>query len=103
MTNQCVITGTDTDVGRTVFAAMLTLALNANYWKPLQSGLEEVDTKSVQELTGLPDERFFPEAHIFSEPLSPHRAAEIDGLEIDVEALTPPESDRPLLIEGAAG
>ncbi len=99
-----IITGTDTDVGKTVFAAMLVQALGANYWKPLQSGIAGgVDTKTVQNLTGLPDERFLPEQYIFSEALSPHRAAEIDGMEVDINALTLPQSERPLIIEGAGG
>ena len=109
MTNKCVITGTDTDVGKTVFAAMLMLALNryesrAAYWKPVQCGIEGgVDTKTVQKLTGLPAENFFPEAYVFSEHLSPHRAAELDNTEIDIDALELPDFDGPILIEGAGG
>jgi dethiobiotin synthetase len=104
MSSACIITGTDTNVGKTVVAAMLVLALKANYWKPIQCGVAEgVDTKIVQNYTGLPNERFFPEKYIFTEALSPHRAAEIDHVKIDLEALRPPESDRPLLIEGAGG
>ncbi|MCC7304965.1 MAG: ATP-dependent dethiobiotin synthetase BioD [Alphaproteobacteria bacterium] len=104
MSNTCIITGTDTDVGKTVFAAMLMLALEAYYWKPIQCGVEDgVDTRTVQNLTKLPEEYFFPEKYIFTEPLSPHRAAEIDGAEVDVEALEPPACGGPLLIEGAGG
>ena len=104
MTNACIIAGTDTDVGKTVFAAMLMLALNASYWKPIQSGVSDsIDTRTVQQLTALPAEKFFPEAYIFSEPLSPHRAAEIDKVEIDVDALALPACAGPLLIEGAGG
>ena len=104
MTNACIITGTDTDVGKTVFAAMLMLALNASYWKPIQSGVSDsIDTRTVQQLTDFPAEKFFPEAYIFSEPLSPHRAAEIDKVEIDVDALALPACEGPLLVEGAGG
>lgn len=104
MTNACIITGTDTDVGKTVFSAMLMLALNTVYWKPIQSGVEGgVDTRTVQNLTGLPDDRFFPERYIFTEPLSPHRAAEIDSVEIDLSTLHLPQTEAPLLIEGAGG
>lgn len=98
-----IITATDTVVGKTVFAAALMLGIDANYWKPLQSGVEEVDTRAVQRLTELPEERFFAEKHIFSAALSPHRAAEIDGVAVDVDAIEPPMSDRPLIIEGAGG
>lgn len=104
MAQTFIITGTDTDVGKTVASAMLMLGLDASYWKPVQSGIAGgVDTKTVQKLTGLPAERFLEEDYIFSEPLSPHRAAEIDGLEIDLDALQVPEVGGPLLIEGAGG
>lgn len=109
MSNKCVITGTDTDIGKTVFSAMLMLALNhingqAAYWKPVQSGIEGgVDTKTVQKLTALPAEHFLKERYILTEPLSPHRAAELDGVEIDIDSLDVPDFDGPLLIEGAGG
>lgn len=110
MSNKCVITGTDTDIGKTVFSAMLLQALNrhsadpACYWKPVQSGVEGgVDTRTVQKLTALPTEHFIKERYILSEPLSPHRAAELDGVEIDIDALEVPDIDGPLLIEGAGG
>jgi len=104
MGQRFIITGTDTDIGKTVFAAALTQALNGTYWKPIQSGISGgVDTKTVQQLTGLPDDHFLPEKYVFSEPLSPHRAAEIDGVKIDLLALTPPELEGPLIIEGAGG
>ncbi|MCB1562021.1 MAG: ATP-dependent dethiobiotin synthetase BioD [Alphaproteobacteria bacterium] len=104
MTDRCIITGTDTGVGKTMVASMLMLALGAGYWKPVQSGLEGgVDTKIVQKLTGLPAERFLEERYVFSEPLSPHRAAELDNAQIDVESFTVPAYDGPLLIEGAGG
>ena len=101
--SQYIITGTDTDVGKTIVSSMLMMGLNANYWKPVQSGMEGgVDTKVVQKLTQLPNERFIAEKYIFTEPLSPHRAAELDEAEIDVDALEIP-SDDPLIIEGAGG
>lgn len=104
MSNTCIITGTDTDIGKTVVAAMLTLALEGNYWKPVQAGIEGgVDTKAVQKMTALPEERFLPESYVLSEPLSPHRAAEIDKTQIDVDSLTIPDIDGPLIIEGAGG
>lgn len=104
MTNTCIITGTDTSVGKTVFSAMLMLALNASYWKPVQSGVQGgVDTKDVQRMTQLPLERFFEERYVFSEPLSPHRAAEIDGVQLDTSALDIPHCESPLIIEGAGG
>ncbi len=105
MSNSFIISGTDTNVGKTVASAMLVQALGYNYWKPLQSGIEDggVDTRRVQKMTDLPDERFLPEKYVFSEALSPHRAAEIDGASVDIQNLTLPASDRPLIIEGAGG
>lgn len=110
MSNKCIITGTDTDIGKTVFSAMLMLALNkhaadpACYWKPVQSGVEGgVDTKTVQKLTALPAEQFLPETYVLSEPLSPHRAAEIDNVGIDIDSIEIPDTRGPLLIEGAGG
>jgi dethiobiotin synthetase len=101
-----VVTGTDTDVGKTVVAAMLTLALDGYYWKPIQSGTREgTDTKRVAELTGLPRERFLPERFVLTEPLSPHRAAELDGVEIDTATLGLPRVPHKawLIVEGAGG
>lgn len=102
-----IITATDTDVGKTVFAAMLTLALGGVYWKPIQSGTADgTDTETVQRLTALPEQHFRPERYRLSQPLSPHRAAELDGIEIDPGRLEPPidlAPGRALIIEGAGG
>lgn len=100
-----VIAGTDTGIGKTVFSAMLTLALDGCYWKPVQSGAEEgTDTETVKRMTGLPADRFFPERYVLRRPLSPHRAAELDGKAISREILqTLPVCAKPLVIELAGG
>jgi dethiobiotin synthetase len=99
-----VVTATGTDIGKTVFAAALTAALDGCYWKPVQAGLDDgSDLERVGRLSGLPAERLMPEAYRLTTPCSPHRAAEIDGVTIDVDALEPPRCDRPLVIEGAGG
>ncbi|MFT3972503.1 MAG: dethiobiotin synthase [Amaricoccus sp.] len=104
MTARIVVTGTDTGIGKTVFAAGLTALLDGLYWKPVQSGLEdESDSAVVSRLAGLPPERVLPEAWSLTEPLSPHRAAELDGVEIDAEALALPSTRLPLVVEGAGG
>lgn len=104
MSKKYIITGTDTGIGKTVFSAALTKALDGNYWKPIQSGIEGiVDTKTVQNLTGFWDDRMLPEAHVLTQPLSPHRAAELDGVELDPDAINVPMSDKSLVIEGAGG
>lgn len=99
-----IVTATGTDIGKTVFAAALTAALDGCYWKPVQAGLDDgTDRERMLALSGLSDDRIFPEAYRLTTPCSPHRAAEIDGVTIDVEALVPPSSNRPLVIEGAGG
>jgi dethiobiotin synthetase len=99
-----VITGTDTDVGKTVFAAALTGALDGIYWKPVQAGLDgDTDRDTVARLAGLPSDRILSEAYRFATPCSPHRAAAIEGVAIDPARLTPPDTARPLVIEGAGG
>lgn len=99
-----VVSGTDTDIGKTVFAAGLVGALRASYWKPVQAGLDGgEDTRSVAALTGLPDAHFFPEAYRLTTPCSPHRSAEIDGVAIDLARLAVPIVDGPLVVEGAGG
>jgi dethiobiotin synthetase len=104
MTAKIVVTGTDTGIGKSVFAAGLTTLLGGIYWKPVQAGLgEETDSEVVTLLAGLPPERVLPEAWRLAEPLSPHRAAELDGVEIDTEALTLPVTTLPLVVEGAGG
>jgi dethiobiotin synthetase len=98
-----VVTGTDTDIGKTVFAAGVTGVLGAHYWKPIQAGLEGgSDTERVATLTGLSPAALVPEAYRLRIPCSPHRAAELDGVDIDLAKLTPPDID-PLVIEGAGG
>jgi dethiobiotin synthetase len=104
MTPRFVIAGTDTDVGKTVFAAALAGALDGDYWKPIQCGLEGGgDKEIVRRLSGLPNERILPEVYCFKLPASPHIAAEHDEIEIDPARLEPPASSRPLVIEGAGG
>lgn len=107
MKQAVVVTGTDTDVGKTVFAAGLVAALGAAYWKPVQAGTDgETDGDVVQRLSGAPPDRVLPEVYRLTTPASPHLAAERDGMEIDVERLAQPPvapSDAPLVIEGAGG
>lgn len=101
---QYFITGTDTDVGKSVAAAWCMLHLNADYWKPTQSGLKPpTDTQWVQQITGFSHNRFFEETYRLRQPLSPHEAAKRDGLKIDISAFEIPQTERSLIIEGAGG
>jgi dethiobiotin synthetase len=101
-----IVTGTDTGLGKTMICAMLMLALDAYYWKPIQSGTTGgTDTQRVAALTALPPARFLPERYVLSQALSPHRAAELDGIPIAPETLDLPEipPGRWLIVEGAGG
>jgi dethiobiotin synthase len=99
------VTGTGTGVGKTFVSAILVAGLSARYWKPIQSGLhEKTDTEWVQEMTGLPSIHFYPETYRFRFPLSPHVAAEKDGILIDLELMDLPQtSGGHLIVEGAGG
>lgn len=99
-----IIAGTDTDIGKTVFAAMLTAALSGIYFKPVQAGLADgTDTETVRNLTGLGPEHFLPELYRLNTPASPHFAAEQDGIEIDPARLTLPDVKPALIVETAGG
>ncbi|QRG08381.1 ATP-dependent dethiobiotin synthetase BioD [Xanthobacter dioxanivorans] len=104
MSRGFIITGTDTDVGKTVFAAALAGALDACYFKPVQAGLDgDTDAGTTRRLSGLPAERILPEAYRLALPASPHWAAEAEGVRIDPSALVLPQTERPLIVEGAGG
>lgn len=108
MSARIIVTGTDTDIGKTVFSAALVAALAAYYWKPVQSGLAApTDSETVRRLAAMPPDRILPEAYRLTMPASPHLSAERDGVEIDVERLATAvpsvPGDAPLVIEGAGG
>lgn len=104
MNQAIVVTGTDTGIGKTVFSATLAACLGASYWKPVQAGLDgETDSEAVMRLGGLSSQRIIPEAYRLRTPASPHRAAELDGVEIRPEQLKVPKVPGPLIIEGAGG
>lgn len=102
---QFVVAGTDTGVGKTMVAAMLTAGLPSSYWKPIQSGLTEemTDTETVRALSGLPGDYFLPEAYRLNTPISPHAAAALDGITIERRALRLPLVPGRLIVEGAGG
>ncbi|WOH57524.1 dethiobiotin synthase [Bradyrhizobium sp. BWC-3-1] len=105
MSQRIVVTGTDTGIGKTVFSAGLADLLGANYWKPIQAGLEgETDAELVARLGGLSPDRIMPELYRLRTPVSPRQSAEIDGVRIEPDSLNVPDTgERPLVIEGAGG
>ena len=100
-----VVCGTDTDVGKTVVSALLVQGLNAVYWKPVQSGLENGgDRERVVELIDLPSDRWIAETYAFQAAVSPHWAAELENRRLDPTQLTlPATGTRPLVVETAGG
>ena len=103
MIDTIVVTGTDTDVGKTVFAAALTSALKGYYWKPVQSGLEGGGDAFAVAALGVPKDRILPERYRLRQPCSPHLSAELDGVEIHPDRLSLPSPPGPLVVEGAGG
>jgi len=98
------VTGTDTNVGKTVVSAWLVARLGACYWKPVQAGNHpETDSAIVRRLSDAPPDRILPEAYVLPEPIAPHEAARRAGVAIDMQKLVPPPGDRLLVVEGAGG
>lgn len=101
---QLIVAGIGTEIGKTIASAVLVEALRADYWKPVQSGaLDDSDTETVRRLVSNSQSRFHPEAYRLTQPLSPHAAAELDGVRIDLSRLIPPPTDNTLIIELAGG
>ncbi len=98
------VTGIGTDVGKTIVAAILTEALQADYWKPIQCGsLELTDTERVKRLVESKQSVFHSEAYRLRTPASPHHAADVEGKKIHWGKLKLPETENTLVIEGAGG
>jgi len=99
------VTGTDTSVGKTVVSACLVRAWDADYWKPLQTGLavERADASTVAELAVRQHGRIHESVYALQAPLSPHAAAALEGVAIEFKRIRLPASARPLVVEGAGG
>lgn len=98
------ITGISTDVGKTIASAIVTEALQADYWKPIQAGeLDNCDTKKVKSLVSNSTSKFYPNSFALETPMSPHAAADIDEVEITLDKISRPQTENNLVIEGAGG
>lgn len=98
------VTGISTEVGKTIVSAILTEALEADYWKPIQAGdLEFSDRDKISDLLTNTKSVVHPNVYALHTPMSPHKAAEIDGVEIKASLIQIPETDNHLIIEGAGG
>ena len=99
-----IICGTDTDIGKTLISSFFVKGLNSFYWKPIQSGIElQTDSQTVEKLTQVSKEKIIREAYVFTKPLSPHWAAEIDQKTINLNMLRLPKVKGSLIVETAGG
>lgn len=103
MSAKIFVTGIGTDVGKTLVSKILCRVWSADYWKPMQSG--DLHALDSQKVASIQDENFqvFPEQFLLSQPLSPHAAAEIDGIQLKVTDFKLPDTERNLIVEGAGG
>jgi dethiobiotin synthetase len=99
------ITGIGTDVGKTIASSIIVEALEADYWKPIQAGdLDNSDTSKVEKYVSNTTTTFHKNAYALQTPASPHYAAEIDGITIDLKQIKEPSFDKAhLVVEGAGG
>jgi len=99
-----IICGTDTDIGKTLISSFFVKGLNSFYWKPIQSGIEsQTDSQTIEKLAQLSKEKIIKEAYVFTKPLSPHWAAEIDQKTVNFEKLRLPKVQGSLIVETAGG
>ena len=102
--NKIFITGIGTDVGKTIASAIVVEALEADYWKPVQAGeLEYSDSDRIRDLISNERSRIFKNNYALKTPMSPHAAAAIDGITIDLDKIIIPETSNNIIIEGAGG
>jgi len=104
MSRKIFITGISTDVGKTIASAIIAESLKADYWKPIQAGeLENTDSNKVEMLVSNSTSKFHPHNYALKTPMSPHAAAKIDGVSIDIKKIIAPKTKNDLVIEGAGG
>ncbi len=98
------VTGIGTGIGKTIVSAILVEKLKADYWKPIQSGdLDNSDSDKVKSLISNTVSKFHAEAYLLTQPFSPHKSADIDGIRINLDSIQIPETKNQLIIEGAGG
>jgi dethiobiotin synthetase len=97
------VTGIGTDVGKTIVSAILVEALQADYFKPVQAGEENHDRMTVKSLVSAKRVKFHKEKFLLKNPMSPHAAAELEGIELRLSRLKLPSVNNNIIIEGAGG
>lgn len=98
------VTGISTEVGKTIASAIITEALEADYWKPVQAGdLDHTDSHKIAGFISNSTTKIHKSSYELKTPMSPHAAADIDGVRIDANKIHAPETENHLVIEGAGG
>jgi dethiobiotin synthetase len=98
------ITGIGTDVGKTIASAIITEALQADYWKPIQAGdLSQSDSHKISNYISNTKTIVHPNSYALNTPASPHYAASLDNLVIDIKKIKEPKTQNHLVVEGAGG
>lgn len=98
------VTGISTEVGKTIASAIVVEALEADYWKPVQAGdLDNSDSHKIKDLISNDHTKVHKNSYALNTPMSPHAAAEIDGITLNLDKISPPETDNHLVVEGAGG
>jgi dethiobiotin synthetase len=104
MPNQFIIAGIGTEIGKTLISAIFRQGMQADYWKPVQSGNpEEADALFIGQMTRVPEGKIWDSSYMLTQPLSPHTAAEIDGIRISLDHIQLPLTERSLIVELAGG
>jgi len=104
MPNQFIIAGIGTEIGKTLISSIFRQGLQADYWKPVQSGNpEEADALFIGQMTRVPEGKIWDSSYMLTQPLSPHTAAEIDGVRISLDQIQLPQTERSLIVELAGG
>ncbi len=98
-----VVAGIGTEVGKTITSAILTTLFRGDYWKPIQSGEKNPDLDVIAGLLSSSDHEIYPPAYSFKAPLSPHHAARLENIIIDPQKISPPLTNRPLIVEMSGG
>lgn len=102
--NKLIIAGSGTGVGKTIVSAILTTFLEGDYWKPIQCGCEkDADTAIIKSLVDMAKHHIYPPVYSLKAPLSPHHAARLESTTINLDTIIPPQTTRPLIIEGVGG
>lgn len=102
--NSIIIAGCGTEIGKTIVSAIITTAMQGDYWKPIQCGeAENSDTTMMHQLINVDKHCIYNPAYSLKAPLSPHHAARLEGVSIDIDSIIPPKTLRPLVIESVGG